>query len=550
MIKKERFFAVQRVLKFVALLALAMPLALASCSSSSDSDDEEELGEDYDPDAYRLAKNVCNVANDVAEIYMDCNSIEELKEYAGDIKKMRNVEDVYFTNTTMFVKVRDYGPIMFGFFPKEEPFNPDDLMYKTVRTRVAHPSLNLKTAVVVDQAFNDEGRPRARYMQQVVLDLFRNHDIEAVPRNDAGLSFYEKDIFDYDIIYIMTHGGHDPETDTHWLYTSETPTDQFLTDHNITTLDPQYFYPFKDLPNVKLSMLKETRNNKEVGIWYFAISDDYIANASFSFENPSVVFVCACQSMKGPGIDIQKGVPQDTISRRLSNAFISRNAGLYLGFDESNSIGDEIGFYYFQRLLSGMSYKNSYEDLPFWCRHEYQTDTDEDAEGNVISRNYWADLIIHYRSSEDTSIKKPQLRKWEDLSTSDEIKVILKAKSIFDFQKVKWNQDNGIYYSDPDNDKKDFKYGFIISDNEGFGNSKILKRMNVGDPGCKINAKKEVEFELTLTKDDLKPSTTYYYMAFFVDGYDNYFSDPDSFTTKDLPVDTGTQLPDVPGTDF
>jgi hypothetical protein len=39
-------------------------------------------------------------------------------------------------------------------------------------------------------------------------------------------------------------------------------------------------------------------------------------------------------------------------------------------------------------------------------------------------------------------------------------------------------------------------------------------------------------------------------MAFLLDGYDYYFSDPDSFTTKDLPVDTGTQLPDVPGTDF
>ena len=96
----------------------------------------------------------------------------------------------------------------------------------------------------------------------------------------------------------------------------------------------------------------------------------------------------------------------------------------------------------------------------------------------------------------------------------------------------------------------DFKYGFIISDNEGFGNSKLLKRMNIGDPGCKINAKNEVEFELTLTKDDLQPSTTYYYMAFLLDGYDYYFSDPDSFTTQDLPVDTGTQLPDVPGTDF
>ena len=31
---------------------------------------------------------------------------------------------------------------------------------------------------------------------------------------------------------------------------------------------------------------------------------------------------------------------------------------------------------------------------------------------------------------------------------------------------------------------------------------------------------------------------------------DYYYSDSESFTTKDIPVDTGTQLPDVPGSDF
>jgi len=544
MIKKERFFAVQRVLKFVALLALAMPLALASCSSSSDSDDEEELGEDYDPDAYRLAKNVCNVANDVAEIYMDCNSIEELKEYAGDIKKMRNVEDVYFSSTTMFVKIKGYGPIMYSFFPDPEPIDIDNLMDQTARTRVSHPTLGLKTAVVVNQIQLDERYNKTRFASKLVLDLFNDHGIEALPKDDAGLKFYNEEIFKYDLIYIMTHGSYDPNVKLHFLTTTDSPSEKATAE-----LNPDFYYGYSDYStnDVRLSMHKEMRGGKEVGIWYLSVSEHYINSSDFSFKNPSIVYCGACQTMKGSGTPTEN--PTDTISRSMAEVFVGKGASLYVGYDESNTIGERVGLYFYQRLLSGMSLKNGYEDLPFWCKHEFCQNKKE-VDGEIIEVSHWADLIIHYNKSEDSRIKKPQLEKWVDLSTNDDIKIVLKAKSIFHFTQMYYNDETNSWLTSSYNDEMDFKYGFIISDNEGFGNSKLLKRMNIGDPGCKINAKNEVEFELTLTKDDLQPSTTYYYMAFLLDGYDYYFSDPDSFTTKDLPVDTGTQLPDVPGTDF
>ena len=94
-----------------------------------------------------------------------------------------------------------------------------------------------------------------------------------------------------------------------------------------------------------------------------------------------------------------------------------------------------------------------------------------------------------------------------------------------------------------------FRYGFEYATKEDFSDAIKTKGLVVGTKDCTLSANK-VTFTQTLTSDQLTPSTTYYYRAYFYDDYDYYYSNSDSFTTKDLPVDTGTQLPDVPGTDF
>lgn len=551
--KQERPFVVKTLLKCLALLAFALPLAFASCSSSSDGDDDWDWDdEDFDPDLMELCVHVCKVANNVADIYMECNSIEELEKYAEDIKDMRYVEDVYFTNTTMFVEIKDYGPVMYSFFPKEDNFDIDDMMESTVRTRDDHPMLGLKKAVVINQTYQDEKFDRTRYASNQVLDLFNAHGIEAKPRNDAGLDFYKDEIFDYDLIYIMTHGSYNPNRKCHFLYTKDSPSEK-----ETATLDPEYAHPYMNYARdeVRLAMLKETRGGEEVGIWYLAISEFYIQNYSTKeFKNPAIVYCGACETMKGPGNNIVNGVPTDTIDKSMARVFAAKKAGMYLGFDESNSIGEQSGLYFFQRLLSGMSLVNSYEDLPDKWKRELNFDTkDYLIGGSVITRIYWADLIPHYNVLGSHRIKKPLLDEKEDLSTDKNIEFVLRAKSILHFLQMKYTQvsyDKVYWYTSPYYDEKDFKYGFDISDNKDFNNAKRLKMMKVGDAGCELNEDYEVKFSQTLTNDELKPLTTYYYRAFFYDGYDYYYSDYDSFTTNSLPVDGNTQLPNVPGSDF
>ena len=73
--------------------------------------------------------------------------------------------------------------------------------------------------------------------------------------------------------------------------------------------------------------------------------------------------------------------------------------------------------------------------------------------------------------------------------------------------------------------------------------------MTVNTQGCTLS-ENIVSYSHTLTDKQLTPNTTYYYRAYIYDGYGYNYSKSDTFTTKDLPVDTGGKLPDVPGSDF
>lgn len=556
--KRERRFVAFRMLTFFMPVAILLLMALSSCSSSSDGD--EDWGEDYDPEYMEVCKHVAKVANSISDIFEKCQSLAELSEYEEDIRNMRYVKDVRFSNTTMFVDIAEYGPIMFSYFPEEvsEDYIPDsEMIRRFVATRAddsSHPNLGLESAVLANQQYKDEKRPYCREIMEVTQGILSTCGIKCTPNNAPSIDFFQNEMFDYDIVFIITHGSWDWTSELHWLYTSQNPKE------DTSRLAPDEIYYHKDYPNDEViwGSLKETRNGKETTVWYACISEKFIENSLHEFKKKGKVifFNSACQSMMG-GI-----IEQPDYNRRnrsLANILKEKGVGIYLGYDESNSIGKYAGMVYFGKLASGMSIRNAYESLPDKFLHNYIFDSNanyynvEKKKFEHGNREWIADLLPFY-SEYNTQIASsritgPSLEGFIESSNSTRLDVTMQAKSpLYAEILMCYPEETEKYYNYYFKYDK-FRYGFEYGTKEDFSNALRTKGMAVGTQGCTLSGH-TVSYSHTLTDDQLTPNTTYYYRAYFYDGIDYYYSDSDTFTTKDLPVDTGGKLPDVPGSDF
>ena len=552
--KKGTPFAAKRVLKFVALLALALPLALTSCSSESGSDDEEKWGEDYDPEFMKVCTYTAKTANQINDIYAECESIGELSEFEEEIRNMKYVEDVWFTNTTMFVDLKDYGTFMYSFYPKEnsdsEEYEAGEEMVRRYATTRAsdpiHPFLDLEKAVVINQLNKDGNMEKERNISELTIKMLSSCGIKCTPNNAPSIEFFRDGIFDYDIVFLITHGEWDKKRKVHWLLTSEEPTDA-------SKFTPGDLYKHKDYPRnqVVWQAITELRNGGKKNVWYACISEKLIeaSERSFSKKGKTIFFNVACQSLMGGNNNWS-----DHKERNYSLAEIlkEKGVGAYFGYDESNAVGARAGFLFFGKMVSGMSVRNAYETLP----KEYLHDNQSDIRGNDLfptTVDFIADLLPYYSEYNTqiafSRINGPSIGNTMDESDSGQLIFVLNATSplFTDFNiSYKSNaidryKNNFKYYT--------FRYGFEYATKEDFSDAVKTSGMAVDTKGCTLSANK-VTFTQTLTSSQLMPSTTYYYRAYFYDGYDYYYSDSESFTTKDIPVDTGTQLPDVPGSDF
>ena len=559
MIKKERFFAVQRVLKFVALLALAMPLALASCSSSSDSDsdDEEEWGEDYDPEYMKVCEHVANAANRISDIWADCKSIAELSEFEDEILNIRYVEDVRFSNSTMFVDIKDYGTIMYCFFPEDDIDSKEfeaqaEMIRHYAATRAddpSHPLLNFETAILINQQYNDEGRPYCDEIMDITNDILLSCGIKSTRNNAPTIEFFQNEMFKYDIVFLITHGFWDDENKVHWLLTGEKASPE--EEQKLRASD---IYKYKNIPRdqVTLTSCHETHNGEYGQVIYLGVSEKFFEASQHEFKKfgKTIFFNSACQSLMGGSNNWKDNNKRDF---GLAEALKEKGVGCYFGYDESNSYGKYAAMVFFGKMASGMSVRNAYESLPDDYLHNLESSYDRNFFEPFYPVTYTADLLPFY-SEYNTQIASsrltgPVLEEFQDVSTITQLSVQMHGKSPL-YAEILMNYPRHTetdYYINFKYDK--FRYGFEYGTTKDFSNAVKTESMAANTPNCTLSGNK-VKFSQTLTNDELKPLTTYYYRAFFYDGYDYYYSDYDSFTTNSLPVDGNTQLPDVPGTDF
>ena len=99
------------------IVFIAAGLSLSSCKDTLDMPFEEAVKFNPKDDPYmEICKHASEVMNTIkTDFYEKCGSIEELSEYIDEIKALDYVEDVYCTNTSMFVKIEGFRTISLSF---------------------------------------------------------------------------------------------------------------------------------------------------------------------------------------------------------------------------------------------------------------------------------------------------------------------------------------------------------------------------------------------------------------------------------------------------
>ena len=521
------------------------------------------LGGGIDPHLLEVCEKVVEIDNEIIDYYERCSSIDELMTHKDEIEAMDGVEYVFSNdNTTMYVVIKDFGTVFYSYYPWIEETNNRNVQYPmTDRIKTSanatHDHAIEQTdakALILFHMSKDKKYASLYDLCEKLNENFNRVHIESKIEPSFDIEFFRDGLFDYDYVYLLTHGGYEfdekkHEEDSnysglHWLLTTEElPSDEDKAIERLAEIRKQY-----DEQDVSYGGVYERRNGEDVPVRYFTVSDHFIesSNRSFNHFGKAIVFNAACHSMRGPGIRDDK---TDTVSYNFGQVFAQRGAGAYFGYDQTNSHGKFGAIQYYCNLLSGMSINSAFDNLQFTIQHDYKF-KDPDI-------SWWADLIPYIPSQEflNTCIVKPSFE-YKDNSIVNELSISLNANiscGSYDYTFRYSHNADGKTIETKDSNTDDLssilKYGFELSESEQFTDVTRLDEMQIGDDGCSWNEETfNLDFSQSLTysvgqaDSKIMPNTTYWARAYVYDGQGYNYSEPITFTTGSLGNDRQLML--------
>ena len=503
----------RKLLMTTLIVMLGMMASLSSCSGDSDNENGWDISGDSIEVICQGIEQVTKVAN---EIFLSCKSAIEAEKYMDMLKSTPHVEDAWTDTQAMYVKIEGYGTVPF-IFSMEEPVLPKDWdsEIKKVKTRAeysgskTHIHVDLNNVCIVNQQNNDDARQYVKDIVDFTGSMLSDSGFKVTINNNLSTDFFKNEIFDYDIIFLITHGCY--FDGQHWLITSEK---YFSIDLN--SLKKIFVYP-KD--EARLGFVNEVHGLDTVTVAYTMISEKFISKSKrqFNKNGKAILFNTACQSMMG----------ENGPNFSMADVFLSKGLGAYFGYDESNAYGKYGGMNFLGRLIAGLSVNNAYETLPSWVLKEELTEEDE----KTMFERYWVANLL-YRSNNliemnNYCITQPKLEQTDDQLSEGKGTITLNAtkKLYYPQYYMSVAKIEGYYI-----DGRNFEYGFCLSETKEVKDAVEKCRYKIGAENCPYKGS-TVSFNLTLKDSDLKPETTYYYWAYFYDGKDYCYSDMGEFVT-------------------
>lgn len=282
-----------------------------------------------------------SVENQITPFFMESEDIDELSKYINEISAVEGVAEVRMGDNFMTVEIKEGETLtwFYPIYPMGDEIYEASISQQSVENGSEYSVLTKEKFCFIYQISNDE------YYKNVVNDYdsinsyfstsgflgYNSLHRTRIYGSSFNLSFIKNDMMNYDFIFIATHGRYDKGL--HW----------------ITTGQPYHWMDIVD-GKVEHAIQKEIRNGKKEDIHYLQVSEQFIRSEDVKGGyNNSIVINTACHSLEG--------------NYNMADAFKSKGAGAYVGYDSSNCkwyIGKEI----LARMRDGMSLGEAINDLP------------------------------------------------------------------------------------------------------------------------------------------------------------------------------------------
>ena len=477
----------------------------------------------------QLNQNYQDALEVVLPALSECTTAADAESQLEIIKNSESVEDAWCDETNCFIKIKDGETISFHF---NHVANEDETdmarsieqvrnCLKGIKNSILLNGETIKVAIV-NQQYKDESRTeqKTNYFDPLETE-FKSFGIQVDRIDSLTIDFFykpndsskHKNIYDYDMTFLITHGDYNMDLLTHnillstelgierkrfiWSDTSSALEDvccKNLEVYRDTVLNGL----ISDMNCVTVSFNEEERDGKKYWVGYVNLSENFFSSGKNvgKFVNPkSILFNGACQTLKDG----------ESFAKTLVE---KQKLGVYLGYDETTYLSEQTGFEWFHGLLSGKSAYKAYEDLPE--KHRIES---FDWDHYIVSLNYHAQLLFRTQNNDYFEIFLfPTITEAIDQT---EVQTCFDEKG---YVEVK-----GYATSiDPQSIFMGFLYGTDdknLSSNQDASFSGYIE--NQGKGNCKFVAKLK----------DLEANKTYYYRAYTYDSKYYNYGNLESFTT-------------------
>ncbi len=308
-------------------------------------------------DEEKVLERIVAAQNVVDPIILNCETAQDVEKYIDQIKNTEGVEDAWICGNSLFVKIEGWEQIAYH-LEHETPDVPDmtNISY-TVKKAVAESETKtiqndgnpLKVIIANQEHYDTNRRSQIKSCMDLKKD-FEDCNINARYSDRPKKEFFLKDMYYYDVVFLITHGDWDGQK--HTLYTADSLGISFGNDSKETM--EQWRSNMQKLreeipgePTLKhlyMGSTTEYRDGVKCLIKRPALTELFFSEiVDAEFGNPhSLFFNVACHSL------------QD--NDNLGNSFFEKELGVYMGYTNANSVGDDAGIAFLRSMLEGKSF--------------------------------------------------------------------------------------------------------------------------------------------------------------------------------------------------